>query len=97
VVCCIKKFRATAAESCGATASEVAEVLNGTRVLNEAIQEATAGDDDFANNASLPEWKRQCIKDYVSCKQQGWAGNCYDCLRYCEGQRAWPDDRCHPQ
>jgi hypothetical protein len=97
VVCCIKKFRATAAESCGATASEVAEVLNGTRVLNEAIQEATAGDDDFANNASLPEWKRQCIKDYVSCKQQGRAGNCYDCLRYCEGQRAWPDDRCHPQ
>jgi hypothetical protein len=27
---------------------------------------------------------------------QGWTGNCYECLRFCEGQRAWPIATCGP-
>ncbi len=96
MVCCIKKFPTTAAASCGASAGEVAGVLNGLRVLNEA---ATAADeeedtDDFANNADLPEWKQRCIRNYVSCQDEGWTGNCYDCLRSCEGQKEWPRGKC---
>jgi hypothetical protein len=94
VVCCIKKFPTTAAESCGASATEVAEILNGARVLNEAAKDAEVGTDDFANNADLPEWKQQCIRNYVSCKSEGWTGDCYACIRYCEGQQEWPRDKC---
>lgn len=32
---------------------------------------------------------------YVKCKNQGWVGNCYDCLRRCEGQHKWPEDMCY--
>jgi hypothetical protein len=94
VVCCIKKFPTTARESCGATASEVADVLNGARVLSEATKVEEEDADDFANNAHLPEWKQKCIRNYVNCQNEGWTGSCYDCLRNCEGQRAWPSDRC---
>ncbi|MBZ4419109.1 hypothetical protein [Myxococcus sp. RHSTA-1-4] len=98
MVCCIKKFPTTAAESCGASATEVAEVLNGARVLNEAAQaaeDAEESTDDFANNANLPEWKQKCIQNYVACQNEGWTGNCYACIRRCEGQRDWPLDMCH--
>jgi hypothetical protein len=96
VACCIKKYPATASASCGATADEVAGVLNGMRVLNEAATSTEdAGTDDFANNAELPEWKQRCIRNYVSCKDEGWMGPCIDCLRYCEGQQEWPLDKCY--
>ncbi|MFP2906940.1 hypothetical protein ACLESD_18220 [Pyxidicoccus sp. 3LFB2] len=96
VVCCIKKFPTTAVESCGAGAGDVAEVLNGTRVLNEATKADEEGaPDDFANNADLPEWKQRCIRNYVSCQDEGWTGTCIDCLRYCEGQQEWPLDKCN--
>jgi hypothetical protein len=87
---------------------EVAEVLNGVKVLNEAApatQEdsaknaadtAGAEEDDEAHNAHLPEWKRECIRGYKNCQEYGWTGNCYDCLRYCEGQHAWPTATCGP-
>jgi hypothetical protein len=39
--CCIKKHPLTAAESCGATSAEIAEALNGTKVLYEATETAT--------------------------------------------------------
>ncbi|MFP2924511.1 hypothetical protein ACLESO_04705 [Pyxidicoccus sp. 3LG] len=99
VGCCIKKHPTTAAQSCAATAMEVAEVLNGVRVLNEA---ATAAEDleeeeyldEFLNNEELPEWKQRCIRSYVNCKNEGWTGSCYDCLRYCEGQQEWPRNKC---
>jgi hypothetical protein len=96
VVCCIKKFPTTARESCGATASEVAAVLNGARVLHQAAkaEEEKENTDDFANNAHLPEWKQECIRSYVDCKNEGWTGSCYDCLRTCEGQREWPRSKC---
>ncbi|WP_395831340.1 hypothetical protein [Archangium violaceum] len=53
--------------------------------------------DDFANNASLPEWKQWCIKFYVRCVNYGWNGKCDDCLRSCEGQLDWPTDQCFPR
>lgn len=73
------------------------EVLNGARVLNEAAKEAEEETDDFANNADLPEWKQRCIKNHVECQDEGWTGNCYDCIRYCEGQRDWPFRSCRPK
>ncbi|HYO72308.1 MAG TPA: Wall-associated protein precursor [Archangium sp.] len=33
--CCIQRWPLSAAENCGATAAEIAEVLNGARVLHE--------------------------------------------------------------
>ena len=95
MVCCIKKFPLDAAGSCGATEAEVAEVLNGTRVLNEAVQEAqetqaqAAGAED-----DTPEWKLECRRKYVDCQQYDWLGNCHDCFRYCEGQHEWPEHLC---
>ncbi|MCP3137160.1 hypothetical protein [Pyxidicoccus xibeiensis] len=102
VVCCIKKYPATAAQSCAATATEVAEVLNGLRVLNEVADAADEeldeeSIDDFINNADLPEWKQECIRLYVNCKNEGWTGSCYDCIRYCEGQHDWPFRTCSPR
>ncbi|HEX8703704.1 MAG TPA: hypothetical protein VF815_33010 [Myxococcaceae bacterium] len=101
IVCCIKKFPLTPMESCGATAVEVAEVLNGAKVLNEAAQTDDDSaekpeEDDEAHNAHLPEWKRECIRGYKNCQEFGWTGNCHDCLRYCEGQHAWPTATCGP-
>jgi len=103
LVCCIKKFPHSAMESCGATAAEVAEVLNGVKVLNEAAQPAadesaeadgsrdTATDDDDPDDG----WRQHCRDTYVACKEQkGWVGNCYECFRYCEGQRQWPFHLC---
>jgi hypothetical protein len=51
-------------------------------------------EDDFANNADLPEWKQKCIQIYVKCQNDGWTGNCHDCFRSCEGQHKWPEDWC---
>ncbi|PTL77147.1 hypothetical protein DAT35_46800 [Vitiosangium sp. GDMCC 1.1324] len=52
-------------------------------------------EENFSNNASLPEWKQECIKFYYSCIQGGWTGKCDDCLRYCEEQQKWPSSKCH--
>ena len=104
--CCIQKHPLTAAESCGASALEIAEVLNGARVLHEATntgeQGATDPDvskvDDFANNSHLPAWKQECIRNYVACQNEpDWQGACYDCLRRCEGQQDWPFEMCWPK
>lgn len=94
VVCCIKKW---GPESCGFSAAEAAELLNGARVLHEATkreEDDASVEDDFANNANLPEWKQRCIRAYVDCQNEAWTGNCHDCLRYCEGQQEWPRNRC---
>jgi hypothetical protein len=95
MVCCIKKFPLDAAGSCGATEADVAAVLNGMRVLNEAVQEeqetpakAEGAEDD------TPEWKLECRRKYVDCQQYDWLGNCHDCFRYCEGQHEWPEHLC---
>jgi hypothetical protein len=96
VNCCIKKFPLSPVESCGVTEAEALGVLSG--ILVAAGAATAAGDeDDFANNAHLPEWKQECIRNYVACKSRpGWKGPCYDCLRRCEGQQQWPFRMCSP-
>lgn len=102
-VCCIKKSPLTAVESCGATAAEVAQVLNGVRVLSEAVQsevDESSGADgakEAATQTDDPDdgWKQHCMDTYVACKnQKGWVGDCYACFRYCEGQHQWPFHLC---
>lgn len=89
MVCCIKKFPLSPVESCAAASQEVLETLNGLKMAMDA--------GDFANNAALPEWKQRCIRLFVDCQNEKWTGSCYDCLRYCEGQRDWPQDKCRPR
>lgn len=86
MVCCIKKFPMSPVESCAAAPQEVLETLNGLKMAMDA--------GEFANNAALPEWRQECIRSFVNCKNEGWVGPCYDCLRFCEGQREWPADKC---
>lgn len=88
LVCCIKKFPFTPVESCAAAPADIFEALNG---LKMAID-----DGEFANNANLPEWKQRCIKSFVNCIDSKWTGNCYNCMRSCEGQREWPVRACKP-
>lgn len=87
IVCCIKKHPYDPVGACGATQSEVDQVLR-------AVRKDT---DDYANNDSLPEWKQECIRDYNDCMNDRWTGNCHDCLRRCEGQHEWPSDMCKPR
>lgn len=94
VNCCIKKFPLSPVESCAATEAEAFEVLNGLKMAYEAAQAAEDAEDDFANNEHLPEWKQRCIRNYVDCKNEGWMGSCYQCLRSCEGQQDWPFNQC---
>ncbi|WP_225411217.1 hypothetical protein [Stigmatella hybrida] len=103
--CCIQKNPLTPAASCGASAQDIAEALTGAKALHQAakMEEAASADatreqeDDFANNAHLPEWKQECIRNYVACQNEtDWQGPCYDCLRRCEGQQDWPFGMCWP-
>jgi hypothetical protein len=87
VACCIKKHPQDPVGACGATQSEVSQVLRAVR----------ADEDEYANNKSLPEWKQDCIRDYNDCVNDGWTGKCDDCLRRCEGQHEWPNDMCKPR
>jgi hypothetical protein len=89
MTCCIKKYPYDPVGACGASPSEVEQVLKTVR----ADEDDDA--DDFANNAALPGWKQKCIRSYVKCKNGGWTGNCHDCMRYCEGQHQWPSGECH--
>lgn len=87
--CCIKKHPYDPVGACAATPSEVEQALKAVR------SDEDEDEDDFANNAALPEWKQKCIRSYVKCKNEGWTGNCHDCMRYCEGQHQWPSGECH--
>jgi len=93
MTCCIKKHPLDPVGACGASPSEVEQVLRAVR----ADVELDVDGDDFANNKDLPEWKQRCIKAYYSCQQDGWTGKCDDCLRYCEGQHEWPIRQCRPR
>ncbi len=99
--CCIKKYPLTPAESCGASAADIAEVLNGARVLNEAAQ---AAEDSAKANEEEEDpdegWREHCRDVYVLCRDQKkprWVGPCDDCLRNCHGQKQWPFHWCHPK
>ncbi len=86
MICCIKKHPYDPVGACGATPSEVEQVLRAAR--------ADADDDDYSNNASLPQWKQECIRNFNRCQDRRWTGNCHDCMRLCEGQHAWPEELC---
>jgi hypothetical protein len=91
MTCCIKKHPQDPVGACGATQSEVDQVLRVVRAGSDA------DDDDYSNNASLPEWKQDCIRKYNRCQDRKWTGKCDDCLRRCEGQHEWPRDMCKPR
>lgn len=100
--CCIKKFPLSPRESCAASRTEILETLMAVDAAYQATRSTEGEDedeaeDDFANNAHLPEWKQRCIKGFVDCENRRWTGNCYNCLRYCEGQREWPSQACRPR
>lgn len=108
VSCCVERHPLTAVESCGADPVRVATILKTLEVLYAAAHpgdKAAAATDvadveqteDWSSVADLPEWKQLCIKSYYACKDKGWTGSCYDCLRYCEGQQEWPTSRCGPR
>ncbi|PTL77130.1 hypothetical protein DAT35_46700 [Vitiosangium sp. GDMCC 1.1324] len=89
MVCCIKNHPLDPVGACGASPSEVEQVLRAVRADEDEDEE------DFSNNASLPEWKQKCIRYYYDCRNLGWTGKCDDCLRYCEGQLGnWPFNWC---
>jgi hypothetical protein len=111
--CCIQNHPLTFIESCGADPLEAARILialeqlggdvrPGTATMaskddSEAAEADSAVTDDFANNADLPEWKQECIRNYVACQTEpDWRGPCYSCLRRCEGQQQWPFKMCSP-
>jgi hypothetical protein len=97
--CCIKKFPLSPMENCNASLSEANKVLFAMAVA----MTAQAGDhspedsDEFANNRDLPEWKQRCIKSYYECVNKSWKGDCYACIRRCEGQQDWPVRMCRPR
>jgi hypothetical protein len=91
MTCCIKKHPQDPVGACGATQSEVDQVLRAVRAGSDVDED----EDDFSNNASLPKWKQKCIEAYNDCQNDGWTGDCHDCLRLCEGQHKWPTKKCH--
>lgn len=91
MTCCIKKHPQDPVGACGATQSEVDQVLRAVRAGADVDED----EDDFSNNASLPKWKQKCIEAYNDCQNDGWTGDCHDCLRLCEGQHKWPTKKCH--
>ncbi|HYI00134.1 MAG TPA: hypothetical protein VD972_29540 [Hyalangium sp.] len=86
--CCIQNHPFTFVESCGADPFEAAKILEALGQL-EAVARALEA------TGRLPKWKKECIDNYVVCQQRKWVGNCYDCLRRCEGQHKWPEDMCY--
>lgn len=92
--CCLQRNPGNP-EACGFTTSEAAILMAGGKEAADSASDSAVQWDD-AHNADLPEWKRRCIRNYGDCKERGWTGSCYECLRYCEGQQEWPDDKCSP-
>lgn len=88
VSCCVRNHPLTPVQSCGVDPMKAAEILEALGQLEAAAQVLEAA-------GRLPKWKKECIGKYVKCQNQGWAGNCYDCLRRCEGQHKWPEDMCY--
>lgn len=97
MTCCIKKHPYDPAGACGASPTDVEQVIKSIKTDVDAAPMTMDEEDDFANNKDLPEWKQRCIKAYVSCQNDGWTGKCDDCFRYCEGQQEWPIRQCRPR
>ena len=96
VTCCVQRHPGNP-EACGLSASEAASLMAGAKAAGSAATDegGASAEWDDSHNANLPEWKRRCIRAYGDCQDFGWTGSCYDCLRYCEGQREWPSDKCY--
>lgn len=85
-------YQEVGAEGCGVSSSEAADLLKGAGAVHEATKKVGESEQE-----GTPEWKQRCIDLYVNCKDDAWVGSCYECLRYCEGQRDWPLDKCRPR
>jgi hypothetical protein len=83
-LCCCVKSRPFDPAYCGAPPEEAAAIFTAAAALA------------YAATVETDPWKQQCIDTYVQCIEQKWTGRCYDCLRYCEGQRDWPLEMCAP-
>jgi hypothetical protein len=86
--CCIQNHPFTFVQNCGADPFEAAKIF-------EALGQMEAAGQALEAAGRLPKWKKDCIDNYVKCQLEGWAGNCYDCIRRCEGQHKWPKDMCY--
>ncbi len=82
--CCVKN-NIFNPERCGATPEEAATIVTVAAALA------------YAATVEPQDWKQRCIDRYVDCIEQRWIGSCYNCLRYCEGQRDWPFNMCAPR
>jgi hypothetical protein len=85
--CCIQNHPFTFVQNCGADPFEAAKVLEALGQIEAAARALEAA-------GRLPKWKKECNDHYFKCQDEGWTGNCYDCLRRCEGQREWPQQMC---
>ncbi|QAT88736.1 hypothetical protein EJ065_7211 [Corallococcus coralloides] len=92
--CCVEAHPGNPA-ACGLTDAEAAALL-GTAAVGAAAVGATLKELDDPNEG----WRQHCIDRYVQCKDSKkprWLGDCYACLRNCEGQKQWPFDLCRPR
>jgi len=99
--CCIEAHPGNPA-ACGLTTAEATAILAAGAAATTAavITETDLSDPkewDDSHNASLPEWKRRCIRLYGDCQDGRLDGPCYACFRRCEGQHEWPVDMCGPK
>lgn len=63
--------------------------------LKDSPQTSAVPEVEAAKKQKVPDWKQRCIDAYYDCQQHNWTGNCHDCLRLCEGQQEWPEEKCH--
>ena len=82
--CCVKTHPGSP-ERCGLSEFEAADLLRAVRSASDLAE----GD--------MPEWKQVCLETYVLCKEEEWLGSCYDCFRYCQGQKEWRANKCRRQ
>jgi hypothetical protein len=99
MTCCIQKYPFDPVGACGATAADIAEAIEAGVKVEGVLQRRTdegAGKGEEANDPD-EGWREHCRDTYVLCRDQKkprWVGNCYDCFRWCEGQRQWPFQMC---
>jgi len=102
MTCCIQKYPYDPVGACGATAVDIEEALKVGVAVESALQRRTdegVGEGEEANDPD-EGWREHCRDNYVRCKDQKkpqWVGPCYDCFRWCEGQRQWPFHMCWPK
>lgn len=95
--CCLQRNPGNPA-ACGLTAAEAAAIMAAATGAAGTHSTSTAEYDD-SHNASLPDWKRRCIRLYGDCQEEAWAGkkSCFACFESCTGQHEWPFDQCGPK